>query len=212
MVETHVESMPRLELGDHAGDRTTGRGRLWKAVRTMARHIALLRGINLGPARRVAMADLRGLCEDLGYEDVSTYVQSGNVVFTSASRPARLQDELEREIAVRLGVETQVVVRTRDELADVIERDPFGDVVDEPKRYQVSFLSGKPTADAAREIEQLEVAPERVVVSGREIYAWHPEGIQRSKLAKALADKRLGVTATARNWNTVTKLLAMADE
>jgi uncharacterized protein (DUF1697 family) len=178
----------------------------------MARHIALLRGINLGPARRVAMADLRGLCEDLGYEDVRTYVQSGNVVLTSNASPGEIERELALEIATRLGVETDVIVRTREDLAGVIERDPFGDLVDEPKRYQVSFLSGEPDPALTRELEQLDVAPERVVVSGREVYAWHPDGIQRSKLARALSDRRLGVTATARNWNTVRKLLEMADE
>ena len=178
----------------------------------MARHIALLRGINLGPNRRVAMADLRALCEDLGYEDVRTYVQSGNVVFTTAAEPSVVERELSSEIGVRLGVETDVVVRTRDELADVVKRNPIPEGADKPKRFQVSFLSGEPDAAFVRELEEQDFAPERFAVSGREIYAWHPDGMQRSKLARALGDKRLGVTATARNWNTVTKLLDMADE
>jgi uncharacterized protein (DUF1697 family) len=105
-----------------------------------------------------------------------------------------------------------VVVRTRDELADVVARDPLGEVADDPRRYQVSFLSGMPDAAVIRELEAQDVAPERFVVSGREIYAWYPSGIQRSPLARLLSDDRLGVTATARNWNTVTKLLALADE
>ena len=104
------------------------------------------------------------------------------------------------------------MVRTRAELAAVVEGDPFADVADDPKRYQVSFLSAKPRAAAVRALEQAEIEPERVAVRGREIYAWHANGIQRSPLAKLLDDKRLGVTATARNWNTVTKLLALADE
>jgi uncharacterized protein (DUF1697 family) len=178
----------------------------------MARQIALLRGINVGSHKRVAMGALRELLAELGYGDVRTYLQSGNVVLTSPASPERLQRELEEQIARELGVETRVVVRTRDELADVIERDPLAGVADNPKRYQVSFLSAEPDPDVVRELGRIDVAPERFVVSGREIYTWHPDGIQRSKLNTVLSDKRLGVTATARNWNTVTKLLALADE
>jgi uncharacterized protein (DUF1697 family) len=178
----------------------------------MARQIALLRGINLGAHRRVAMGRLRELLAELGYGDVRTYLQSGNVVLTSPASPERLQREIERQIAKQLGLETQVLVRTRDELADVIERDPLAGVADNPKRYQVSFLSAEPDPEVVRELGRVDVAPERFVVSGREIYTWHPDGIQRSQLNKVLSDRRLGVTATARNWNTVTKLLALADE
>jgi uncharacterized protein (DUF1697 family) len=178
----------------------------------MARQIALLRGINLGSHRRVSMGTLRELLVELGYGDVRTYLQSGNVVLTSSASPERLQRKLEQQIAKALGVEIQVVVRTRDELADVVERDPLAGVADNPKRYQVSFLSAEPDAGVVRELGRIDVAPERFVVSGREIYTWHPDGIQRSKLTTVLSDKRLGVTATARNWNTVTKLLTLADE
>jgi uncharacterized protein (DUF1697 family) len=178
----------------------------------MARQIALLRGINLGSNRRVAMGRLRELLAGLGYGDVRTYLQSGNVVLTSPASPERLQRELEQQIAKELGLDTRVLVRTRDELADVIERDPLAGVADNPRRYQVSFLSAEPDAEVVRELDKVDVAPERFVVSGREIYTWHPDGIQRSKLNKELSDRRLGVIATARNWNTVTKLLALADE
>ena len=178
----------------------------------MQPHIALLRAINLGGRRRVAMADLRDVLTRAGYAGVRTLGQSGNVVLTSADAPDELRGDLERRIAAELGVETAVVVRTRDELADVVARDPLGEVADDPRRYQVSFLSGTPDAAVVRELEAQDVAPERFVVSGREIYAWHPSGIQRSPLARLLSDDRLGVTATARNWNTVTKLLALAGE
>ncbi|MDQ3678504.1 MAG: DUF1697 domain-containing protein [Actinomycetota bacterium] len=177
----------------------------------MPRRIALLRGINLGSRRRVAMSELRDLLTSLGYEDVRTYLHSGNVVLTSDLPDERLERELEQQIEAKLGVDPRVVVRTRDELADVVARDPFGEVAADTKRYQVTFLSAEPSPERVRELADLDVAPERFVVSGREIYAWHPDGIQRSKLAAALTDRRLGVTATARNWNTVTKLLALAD-
>jgi uncharacterized protein (DUF1697 family) len=178
----------------------------------MPRQIALLRGVNLARNRRVKMAALRDALTRNGYADVRTYLQSGNVVLTSRAGPERLQRDLERHIAAELGIETSVVVRTRDELADVIARDPFAGVVHTPKWYQVTFLSAKPDREFARELEATDVAPEQVAISGREIYAWHPEGLQRSPLAKLLGDRRLGAGATARNWNTVLALLELADE
>ena len=176
----------------------------------LARQIALLRGINVGSHRRVAMGDLRELLTGLGYGDVLTLLQSGNVVLTSDARPEQLAAELERQIAANLGVDPQVVVRSREELAAVVRLNPLRDVADDPKRYQVSFLSGAPKPDVVRELAAADVAPEQVIVDGREIYAWHPGGVQRSPLVKLLSDRRLGVTATARNWNTVTKLLELA--
>jgi uncharacterized protein (DUF1697 family) len=175
------------------------------------RQIALLRGINLGAHKRLAMGELRELLTGLGYGDVRTLLQSGNVVLSSRVTGARLERELEGRIAAALGVETPVVTRTRDELADVVDRNPLAGVATDPKRHQVSFLSAAPDAAVVRELEALDVTPEQLAVSGREIYAWHPDGIQNSPLAKLLSDRRLGVTATARNWNTVTKLLELAD-
>lgn len=157
------------------------------------------------------MPELRELLTGLGYGNVRTLLQSGNVVLDSDAPPDRLAGELEEPISSRLGVQSAVVVRTRDELADVIARDPFRKLVTEPKRYQVTFLAEEPGPGLAERAEEVALPAERVVVDRREIYAWHPDGLARSKLAALLADKRLGVTATARNWNTVTKLLALAD-
>jgi uncharacterized protein (DUF1697 family) len=175
------------------------------------RQIALLRGVNLARNRRLEMAKLRVVLEDLGYEDARTFLQSGNAVLTTGKAPKRVKSELEQRIAADLGLETEVFIRTRDELAAVVERDPLGDVVDNPSRYQVSFLAAKAATRVIRELESADLAPERVVVSGLEIYAWHPGGLQRSPLAKLLTERKLGVSSTARNWNTVTKLLALAD-
>ena len=158
------------------------------------------------------MGELRDLLSGLGYEDVRTLLLSGNVVLTSSKKPAGVARELEKAIAAEFGVESKVVVRSRDELADVVARNPFAKVAKDPKRFQVSFLSAAPKAAVVEELSAVDVSPERVEFSGREIYAWHPDGIQRSPLVKLIGDKRLGVTATARNWNTVTKLLALADE
>ena len=178
----------------------------------MTRHVVLLRGINLGSHNRIAMPKLREVLAEAGFEGVQTYLQSGNVVLLSDASPGKVAREVERQIAERLGLEIQVVVRSRDELAEVVRRDPLGDVAANPKRYQVSFLDGELAPATVRKLEEAAVEPERFVVSGREVYAWHPEGVARSKLWALLAGRGLGVTATARNWTTVTKLLGLAEQ
>ena len=157
------------------------------------------------------MGDLRTLLEGHGYEDVRTHLQSGNVILSSPVSGARLERALERQLADGLGIEVEVLVRSRTQLADVVARDPLGKVAKNPSRYLVSFLRSKPPAKVVRELAAEDVAPEQFVIEGREVYAWHPDGVQRSKVNKLLA-QRLGVTATARNWNTVTKLLELAGE
>jgi uncharacterized protein (DUF1697 family) len=174
--------------------------------------VLMLRGINLGPSRRVPMADLRALLGEAGYEGVRTYVQSGNVVLASADGCEKLERDAQDLISDRFGFEVPVVARTRDELSAVVALDPLGDVADNLKRYQVSFLSAPVDGDVVAALQAAVVEPERFAAHGRELYAWHPNGVARSKLWNAVAGKGLGVTATARNWTTVTKLLAMADE
>ena len=177
----------------------------------MARQIVLLRGINIGSRNRIAMPALREALADASFDDVRTYLQSGNVVLSSRAAPKTVARKCEAVIADRFGLEIAVVVRTRNELAEVVRRNPLGDVAKDPKRYQVSFLSAKPAAGVVRKLEALAAGGERLVASGRELYAWHPKGVARSKLWAALAGRGLGVTATARNWTTVTKLLELAD-
>jgi len=176
------------------------------------RQIVLLRGINIGPNNRIAMPALRELLAGAGFEEVRTYVQSGNVVLATRRRPDAVAKACEELIAAELGLDIPVVVRTRDELAEVVRRNPLGDVADNPKRYQVSFLDAEPDAKAVEKLAALAVEGERIEAIGREIYAWHPDGIARSKLWAGLAGKGLGVKATARNWTTVTTLLEMAEE
>jgi uncharacterized protein (DUF1697 family) len=175
----------------------------------MARRIALLRGINLGSHNRVSMPELRSALGEAGYEDVETLVQSGNIVFTSSKKPATLEREIAKVVS-GLGVDCAVVVRTRDELAEAIERNPIPEGVQTPKLFQVTFFSGEPTAEAVEKLVAQDFGDERFEVVGREAYAWHPNGIQKSKLARELG-KKLRDEGTARNWNTVTKLLELAD-
>jgi uncharacterized protein (DUF1697 family) len=176
----------------------------------MGQRIALLRGVNLGAHRRIAMPALRELIGSAGFDDVRTYVQSGNVVLTSDARPEQVEHELERRIAERFGFDVDVIVRTAEELAQVVERNPLGDVAVNPKRYQVSFLSSELDAQRAGELAGLATGSERFVALGRELYAWHPDGVARSKLSAKLASPTLGVKSTARNWTTVITLHEMA--
>jgi uncharacterized protein (DUF1697 family) len=177
----------------------------------VARYIALLRGINLGARNRIAMPKLRTALDEAGFEDVRTYLQSGNVVLSSSDSAANVARDFERLIKKAFGLEIPVVVRTRAQLAQVVKRNPLGKVAKNPKRYQVSFLEKKPSAALVRKLEEVAAPSERMAAHGREIYAWHPEGVARSKLWTELAGKGLGVTATARNWTTVTKLLELAE-
>jgi len=175
----------------------------------MARQIALLRGINLASRNRVSMPDLRAALEAAGHEDVATLVQSGNILLTSAKKPATLEREISKLVKDEFGVDAATVVRTRDELAGVIERNPIPDGPSIPKLFQVTFFSGEPDAAAVAKLAEQDFGTERFEVIGREAYAWHPEGIQKSKLARELG-KTLRGDGTARNWNTVTKLLELA--
>jgi uncharacterized protein (DUF1697 family) len=178
----------------------------------VATQIVLLRGINLGAKRRVAMPALRELLSRAGFEDVRTYVQSGNVVLSSRNAPARVGRDCEQLTSEAFGFDVDAVVRTRDELAEVVARNPLGDVATDPKRYQVSFLAAPLDESVIDMLRELTNAHERFAAIDRELYAWHPGGVARSKLWNKLAGQGLGVTATARNWTTVTALLAMADE
>jgi uncharacterized protein (DUF1697 family) len=176
----------------------------------VARHVVLLRGVNLGARNRVAMPRLRELLAAAGFEDVATYLQSGNVVLSSPRKAEDVAATVRRELEQELGLDVDVVVRSRAQLAAVVKRNPLGKVATDPKRYQVSFLAARAPAGLAARLEEVAAETERFVVGGREVYAWHPAGVARSKLWALLAGRDLGVVATSRNWTTVTSLLELA--
>jgi uncharacterized protein (DUF1697 family) len=158
------------------------------------------------------MPELREALGDAGFEHVRTYVQSGNVVLESSMKPEQTRRQVERAIAERFSLEIPVVVRTKAELGRVVKKNPLRGVAKDPKRYQVSFLERKLDAATVKTLEAAAAGDERIVVDGREIYAWHDAGVARSKLWATLAGKNLGVVATARNWTTVEALLELANE
>jgi uncharacterized protein (DUF1697 family) len=174
------------------------------------RQVAMLRGINLGPNRRIPMADLRQLLTDAGFENVKTYVQSGNIALSATVKPAQLEGELAGLIEERFGFAVPVVVRSRRQLQAVINHDPIPGAADEPKLYQVTFLTAKPGAAAVARLREQARESERLEVAGREIYTFHPDGVAGSKLSVAIVSKDLGAGATSRNWTTVNRLLEMA--
>jgi uncharacterized protein (DUF1697 family) len=175
----------------------------------MTTYVALLRGINVGRNQRIAMADLRRLLTGLGHGDVRTLLQSGNAVFTSSRRSgARLAAELEAAIAKEFGLGVRCLVLSAAELRAVAEENPLE--IPDGSRFLVSFLFGAVPA-GARKIDAGQFAPEQVAVGSRAIYLWCVNGILESTILGEYSEKALGLTATNRNWNTVAKLLALAE-
>lgn len=176
----------------------------------MNRYAALLRGVNVG-ATRIAMADLRRLVTDLGHEDVKTYLQSGNVVFTSTKTDtAKLAQGIERAIADELGLTVPVLVRSGAELAAVMDASPYAGKQDDPTRLLVAFLSAAPTKGRVAALTVPTGENVEYTVSGREVHLHFPDGgYGRSKFTNAYLEKTLGVVATTRNWKSVQALREM---
>jgi uncharacterized protein (DUF1697 family) len=159
-------------------------------------HVALIRGINVGSAKRVKMADLRAALEAAGYEEVQTYVQSGNVVL----RTGNSVKQVAADVAEATGFDVDVMVRSAKQIAAVVQGNPYPEVQD-GKKLHVAFLEGgKP------KLPEGDFATESFTLRGKELYVSLPDGMQNSKLVKALNDRALGVASTWRNWNTVLAL------
>ena len=174
----------------------------------MPTHVALLRGVNVGGRGKVAMADLRELVSSMGYEDVATYVQSGNLVMTANESPeaARLAAAIEE----RLGVSTTVVVLSRDELEAVVAANPWPDERD-GKHLHVIFTARPPDADVVAAAQEKAAGGDEARIVDGTLYMHTPHGLGRSKLAAELS-RRGPKDGTARNWTSVTKLLAMLSD
>lgn len=188
----------------------------------MPTHVALLRGINLGGNKRVAMADLRAVVAELGHAHVSTYINSGNVVFTPppGADSAVIARDMSEAIAAKLGVSSSVVVITRDELAQVVADNPFTQEPD-PKRVHAVFMSAPAAPEVLSKIDEAVAAATAkgsrasVRPAGRMLYLHTPEGFGTSDVAVATmritGAPKTGLTGTARNWSTVSKLLSLCD-
>jgi uncharacterized protein (DUF1697 family) len=184
----------------------------------MPTYLALLRGINLGGRNKVAMADLRQLAESLGHADVATYIQSGNLMFSSPETDiGALAEALEQGIAQQLGVQAPVVLLSRDELARAVADNPFPDEPD-PRRVHAVFRRDDRSPEALAAIDAIQQksrdagSTDEVVIAGRTMYLHTPDGFGRSDLAAKLFASRTQAAGTARNWATVTKLMALLDQ
>lgn len=173
------------------------------------RQIALLRGVNLGKHNRVPMAELRGEMAALGFGEVATHLQSGNVVFSATISADAAERAIADGIAARFGIEVPVLVRTRDELAALIAADPLAEIATDPAKYLVTFLSAPPDPDRFAALEPPE--PELVRFGEREVFVWCPDGVRNTRVSQSWLERRLGVSATSRNWSTVERLLAIAE-
>jgi len=177
-------------------------------------YIALLRGINIGPHKRMKMEKLGASCAACGYSGARTYIQSGNVVLKAPKMAgAKLSRRLEEQIASDFGFSADVISRTREELGAIIAANPLLHLrgIDSEKLH-VAFLPESPSTEAIRKLRSLVLAPDLVHIANREIYFYFPNGVSGSSLWKHPMDKVLQVSSTMRNWNTVNKLFEMAEE
>lgn len=175
--------------------------------------VALLSGVNVGGHRQIKMDALRELFESLGLRQAETFIQSGNVVCTTRARDmAALRTRIEDAIDQRFGFRCGVVLRTISELRDAIARNPFAARPGiDPARLLVTFLGADPDPAGRDKVLALDAAPEELRLDGRQVYLYFPNGIARPKLSWALLGKAMKTPATARNWNTVRKLLEIAE-
>jgi uncharacterized protein (DUF1697 family) len=180
----------------------------------MAVVISLLRGINVGGNNMIRMEALRGIYQGLGLRDIQTHLQSGNVI-CRAPRPdlERLSSRIEDAIEKAVGFRPAVILRTPAELREAIARNPFAAREGiHPGKLLVTFLAADPGAEAHARLLAIPPAPEEMHLTGRELYIYFPNGMGRPTLKLPLVDKALKTTGTGRNWNTVTKLLEIADK
>ena len=174
----------------------------------MLKLIALFRGINVGGKNKLSMKALTEILEEKGYRDVKTYIQSGNVLF-STSESKVLSEEISKEIKRTHGFEPEIILLKIEDLQKAIDANPFP--TDSPKFLHLYFHSDVPKQPDLEGLNQIKAPSERFQLIGKVFYFFSSEGMGRSKLT-AQVEKRMGVKATARNWNTVTKLLEMASE
>jgi uncharacterized protein (DUF1697 family) len=178
----------------------------------MGTFVGLLRSINVGGRNRVPMTDLRALVTSLGFDDVATYLQSGNVVFTGSGSTTAVAGAIEDRIGSELRLEVPVIVRSKRQLEAIVQGSPYADLDVDPKTRHVTFLATRPQPRAVKELEALadRFGTDQLVVTGSDVFLYCPGGYGQTKLNNTYLERRLGVTATTRNWRTVTALAEMA--
>ncbi len=177
------------------------------------KYISILRGINVSGQKKIKMVDLKSLYELLGFQNVITYIQSGNVIFeTSVENTDDMKITIEKAIEEKYKFHVPVVIRTNHEIENIIRNCPFGSVslVEDGTKVLVTFLSSEPQEVVASDIQKYVVAPEKLVVRGKEVYLYCPNGYGISKLSNNFLEKKLEIEATTRNWKSVHKLYELS--
>ena len=182
-------------------------------VALMATFVSLLRGINVGGNKTIPMSRLKALHEALGFGSVKTHLNSGNVVFqTDEKDAAKLTRKIEAALEKEFGFRPAVVLRNAAKLRKIVEKNPFADMAkSDPSHLVAMFLASKPDKNAKARLAKAYSGVEEIRISGDIVYVTYPNGIGKSKLTNVFLEKQLGVTGTARNWNTVTNLLQIAE-
>lgn len=179
----------------------------------MQTFISILRGINVSGQKKILMADLKSLYENLKFRDVNIYIQSGNVSFKTNEKLSDIQlaEKIERAIYKKYNFQVPVIIRNDEELKKIISSNPFLKEKNiEEKKLHVTFLSNTPAKMNVESIKDIDFSPDKFIIKGKEIYLHIPESYGETKLSNNFFEKKLKITATTRNWNTVNKLLEMA--
>jgi len=171
------------------------------------RFVVLLRGINVGGHNKVLMAELRSALANAGFENVSTYIQSGNVLLDGAGRTeGDVVKAVEGVMEDQFDLSIPVVARAAEEWTGILAANPFPEAESDPKLLHVSLCDTAPTADAVDAFDAESYHPDRLAVVGRHLYLWYPNGSGRSKLTGAVLERKLELTTTARSWSTMLRL------
>ena len=175
--------------------------------------VSFIRGINVGGNKMMPMADVKALYESMGFKEVRSHLQTGNIIFQSAAGDsAKLGKRIEAAMEKTFGFHRDVMIRTPAQLESVIKHNPFKKETSGPSWLVVMFLAGAPDKAAVQDLQGAYTGPEKFHVSGTEMYIYYPGGMGRSKLGNAFIEKKLKVAGTMRNWNVVTRVAAMMNE
>ncbi|MDH5559793.1 MAG: DUF1697 domain-containing protein [Deltaproteobacteria bacterium] len=180
----------------------------------MPKSISILRGINVAGQKKLSMTDLKALYKRLGFKNVTTYIQSGNVIFDSTDESkTELKSRIEGAILAEFGFHVPVIIRSAGEMKGVIQNCPFGEVDMEENgtKVLVTFLSSEPSPDKTAQLQSQVAPPDKLAVIGKEVYLYCPGGYGKSKLSNQFLESRLKLKATTRNWKTVHRLAELSD-
>jgi uncharacterized protein (DUF1697 family) len=178
----------------------------------METYISFLRGVNMTGHNSIKMTDLSSLYINLGFTDVKTFIQSGNVIFTNTGKKSSsaLSSAIEQGILEKFNYIVPVMIRTSQELSDLFSVNPFFDEIGfNPAKMAVIFLHEEPSADQIKKVKEVDYPPDKFKISGKEIFIYCPNGFGKTKLYTNFFEKKMGVVGTARNWKTITTILGL---